>query len=277
MIHNITGAVNTDHVFSATECIQWYCEAFARQSCGQFYILVIICIWPSGFRTAPRVALKIPKPWNAQSLSYQAKPLRMCLSVSLCVNPLCHHHPSTTKKKCVFSCTLDDDVYEHSCARINQCFCVCCSPLADRWKPQAQRWGSLYWSTLPPARFPLPSCSPPSFSPRPFALTKQKEKLQSHTGRPQNLAAGSGSLRLLLRRDKSSPAFDTITQTERGRKHRCNIHIKITWLAAMWHGTMALRNMLAFCMSTQRYFVSGAVSVLILLECDIHKVHVAAL
>lgn len=106
MIHNITGAVNTDHVFSATECIQWYCEAFARQSCGQFYILVIICIWPSGFRTAPRVALKIPKPWNAQSLSYQAKPLRMCLSVSLCVSPLCHHHPSTTKKSVCFHAHL---------------------------------------------------------------------------------------------------------------------------------------------------------------------------
>lgn len=175
MIHNITGAVNTDHVFSATECIQWYCEAFARQSCGQFYILVIICIWPSGFRTAPRVALKIPKPWNAQSLSYQAKPLRMCLSVSLCVSPLCHHHPSTTKKKCVFSCTLDDDVYEHSCARINQCFCVCCSPLADRWKPQAQRWGSLYWSTLPLPIFPSRLALLPPFPLAPLRSPSRKK------------------------------------------------------------------------------------------------------
>lgn len=70
------------------------------QSCGQSYILLIICIWPSGFRTAPGVALKIPKPWNAQSFFYRAKPLRMCLSVSLCV--IGHHQPSTTKQVCVF-------------------------------------------------------------------------------------------------------------------------------------------------------------------------------
>ncbi len=81
-----------------------YCGASAKQGCGHFYILVIICIWPSGFRTAPRVALKTPKPWNAQSpalLSYQAKLLRTCLSVSLCVTPLCHHPATTKKKVCV--------------------------------------------------------------------------------------------------------------------------------------------------------------------------------
>lgn len=88
--------------------------------------------------------------------------------------------------------------------------------------------------------FPSPS-HPPFLSPHPFPplhslpfeLTKQKEKLQSYPGRPQNLAAGNGSPPLLLRKDKSSPAFDTITQSERGRKHRCNIHMKITRLAAI--------------------------------------------
>lgn len=102
MIHNITGAVNTDHVFSATECIQWYCEAFARQTCGQFYILMIICIWPSGFRTAPRVALKIPKAWNAKK-----KPLlsgKASEDVPVC-QPVCQpalsSSPLNYKKKSV--------------------------------------------------------------------------------------------------------------------------------------------------------------------------------
>lgn len=138
------------------------CGASAEQSRGHFGILVIICIRPSGFRTAPRVASE--KPWNAQSPA-QAMSLRICLSVSLCVTPLCHHHPSTTKKKkknarwwCLWAL-----VRTH---QSESSICVCCTPLADRWKPQAQRWGSLFWSTLPPASFtpPSPSCPLPNTS-----------------------------------------------------------------------------------------------------------------
>lgn len=137
-----------------------HCGASAEQSRGHFDILVIICIRPSGFRTAPRVASE--KPWNAQSPA-QAMSLRICLSVSLCVTPLCHHHPSTTKKN---KKNASVRVFTRAwwwclwaLVRTHQSepsICVCCTPLADRWKPQAQRWGSLFWSTLPPA-------SPPPF------------------------------------------------------------------------------------------------------------------
>lgn len=114
------------------------CGASAEQSRGHFGILVIICIRPSGFRTAPRVASE--KPWNAQSPT-QAMSLRICLSVSLCVTPLCHHHPSTTKKNAsvrVFARAwwwcLWALVRTH---QSESSICVCCTPLADRWKPQA--------------------------------------------------------------------------------------------------------------------------------------------
>lgn len=237
-IRSIAGAANTVCVFSASECTQQDCEAFSRQSCGQFYILVIICIRPSGFRPAPRVALKIPKPWNAQS-SYQAKPLRMCLSVSLCASPLCHHHPSTAQKKCVFMHAWWWCLWALMCTH-QSAFLGMLQPSCRQMETSGTTLGvSPYWSTLPPPPI-FPSClSPP---PHPLALIKQKEKLQSNTGRPQNLATGSGSLRLLLHRDKSRPAFDTITQTERRRKHRCNIHIK---LQCRQQCDMALRNMLA--------------------------------
>lgn len=65
--------------------------AFTLLRCGQSCILLIICIWPSGFRAVPRVAIKILKPWNAQSFFYQAKALRVCLSHGICV--ICHLHP----------------------------------------------------------------------------------------------------------------------------------------------------------------------------------------
>ena len=100
--------------------------------------------------------------------------LRICLSVSLCVTQLCHHHPSTThthKKKQKKNASVH--VFTHAwwwclwaLVRTHQSefsICVCCTPLADRWKPQAQRWGSLFWSTLPPASYnPPPSCPPPT-------------------------------------------------------------------------------------------------------------------
>lgn len=72
-----------------TEGIKW--------CCGHFDSLVIICILPSGFRTVPRVALKIPEPWNAQRLCYQAKTLRMSACQPVCVTPL-YHHPLSIKK-----------------------------------------------------------------------------------------------------------------------------------------------------------------------------------
>lgn len=197
---------------------------------------MIICIWPSGIRTAPWVALKIPKPWNAQSpshsLCFQAEPLRISLSVSLCVTQRCHHHPSTAHTETQKGCVLMHGWWWclWALVRVNQCVSLCCTPLADRWKPQAQCWGSVFWSSLPPAHpanhpsllsrlSPQPSTHPLPLHPpptplQPFAPTKQKEKLQSYAGSPQNLAAGSGSLPLLLCRDKSSSAFDKITQTE---------------------------------------------------------------
>lgn len=79
---------------------------------------------------------------------------------------------------------------------------------ADRWKPQAQCWGSRY-GTPPPAHVILllsPRSSPSTLLSSAFAL-KQKEQPHCCAGRPHNLAAGGGSLRLL--KDKSSPAFDT--------------------------------------------------------------------
>lgn len=153
------------------------CGASAEQSRGHFGILVIICIRPSGFRTAPRVASE--KPWNAQSPA-QAMSLRICLSVSLCVTPLCHHHPSTTKKK--KKKTQDDDVYEHSCARINQSpQSVFVAPLLRTDGNLRHNAGGLSFE----APFPLPVSPPPPrlvlyptppslFSPCLFALTKQK-------------------------------------------------------------------------------------------------------
>lgn len=135
-----------------------YCETSAEQGRGHFYGLVIICIWPSGFRTVPRVALKTSKPWNAQSpahsLSYQAKLLGICLSVSLCATPLCHHQPLTTKKVCFYACMM---MFMSTRVHISiSVFCVYCTPLADRWKPQAQRRGSLF--EAPP--HPPPLCTP---------------------------------------------------------------------------------------------------------------------
>lgn len=243
MIHSIAVAVSTDHVFAATDCIQhwWICEASTKQSCGRFYILVIICMWPSGFRTAPRVALKILKPWNAQSPAHSLPPGKASEDPSVS-QPVCHpalsSSPPDSNKNCVLSCTHDDDVYEHSCASISVSLYV--APLLPTDGNLRHNAGGLSFEAPSSAHSPPPvlsslSFSPllPPFSPQPFALTKQKEKLQSYAGRPQNLAAGGGSLPLLLWRDKSSPAFDTITQTERGRKRRCNIHMKITRLAAM--------------------------------------------
>lgn len=186
MIHNITGAVNTDHVFSATECIQWYCEAFARQSCGQFYILVIICIWPSGFRTAPRVALKIPKPWNAQSLSYQAKPLRMCLSVSLCVSPLCHHHPSTTKKKvCVFMHTWWWCLWALVCTHQSVFLCML-QPSCRQMETSGTTLGVSLLKHPPPYPFSPPVLLSSLLSPSPLCAHQAERKASiSHRQAPE--------------------------------------------------------------------------------------------
>lgn len=60
--------------------------------------------------------------------------------------------------------------------------------------------GLSFEAPLPPAHFPPPlvlSLLPPTpitFPPHISLLTKQKRKLQSYTGRPQNLTAGSGIL-----------------------------------------------------------------------------------
>lgn len=83
------------------------------------------------------------------------------------------------------------------------------SSFADRWKPQAQCRGSRY-GTPPPAYVSLllsSLSSPPTLPSFAFALTKQKEEPRCCAGRPQNLAAGGGSLRLF--KDKSILAFDT--------------------------------------------------------------------
>ena len=155
--------------------------------------------------------------------------------------PLNHTHTKKNKKKtqaCMSSHTHDDDVYEHSCARINQSSqSVFVAPLLRTDGNLRHNAGGLSFE----APFPLPVITPPRlvlhqhlppFFPLPVCAHQAEIKLQSHRGRPQNLAAGSGSLPLLLRGDKSRPVFDTITQTERGRKRRCNIHMKITRLAA---------------------------------------------
>lgn len=144
---------------------------------------------------------------------HKASPIRQslwgCACLSTCVSP--HSviiNPQLLKKtkyKCVFSCTLDGDVCEHSCASINRCFLTCCSPLADRWKPQARRWGSRYWSPVPhlpiiPSHLVFFTLSPPSFYPLSPLCTHQAERKASvlHSQAP-NLAGGGRSLRLFLR------------------------------------------------------------------------------
>lgn len=157
-------------------------------------------------------------------------------------------------------------------------------PTCRQMETSGTKPGVSLWSNSP---FAPPSCPPApkssSSSLPSFLCAHQAErKLQSHTGRPQNLAAGTGSLPLLRRRDTSSPTFDTITQTERIRKCRCNIHVKITRLAARKHGSVALRNMLAFCIyehsevfCLRHYAVF--VSALILFQCNIHRAQTVAL
>lgn len=134
----------------------------------------------------------------------------------------------------------NDDVYERSHAHINQCFGVCGTHLADRWKPQAQCRGSPFWSALT-LYHPLP----PLLSPCPSALTKQKESFSlAQTSPRTGLQAVEAPPPPLPRRDKCSPAFDTTGRD--GRKCRSNIHTKITRLAAMENDTEALTDVLVF-------------------------------
>lgn len=106
---------------------------------------------------------------------------------------------------CALLCTDDDDVYELLHARINQSFLCMLHPSCQQMDTSGTTLG-VSLLKLPPLPPPRPSIlsslsvslTPPSFSPRPFELTEQREKLQSYTGRPQNLAAGSGSHSLLL-------------------------------------------------------------------------------
>lgn len=109
--------------------------------------------------------------WLQRNLEMHKAPRRRCLwgsaCLSACVSPRSViTTPQPQKKKiknnarwwCLWAL-----VRTH---QSESSICVCCTPLADRWKPQAQRWGSLFWSTLPPASFtpPSPSCPPPNTS-----------------------------------------------------------------------------------------------------------------
>lgn len=164
------------------------CETSAMQSSGHFYILVIICIWPSGFRTAPRVALKTPKPWNAQSPpnspSYQAKLVRIWLSVSLC-QPFLSSSLQLQKKKgvCFYACVMMFmSTHMHTLISVS----VRVETLLQTDGNLRHDAGGLSFEAppSPPPIHPFSSCvlslslastPPPSFSPCPSALTKQKE------------------------------------------------------------------------------------------------------
>lgn len=141
-------------------------EASAKQCLGHFYILVIICIWPFGFRTAPRVALKRPQKtlWNAQSPASEA-------SEEVC-QPMCH--PSLSRSALLYKMK----VFLHAWCWF---FFACCTLLADRWKPPAQRWGSLsFEAPLPPLHI-LP---PPLFSPLRSPSRKRASILPSQAPEP---------------------------------------------------------------------------------------------
>ncbi len=164
------------------------------------------------------------------------KPLRICLSVRVSVSPgsVIITPQLEQKSVCFHARMIMMFMSTHVHASISSSVHVA-SLLPTDGNLRHNAGGLSFEAPFPPPIFPSHPFSLllPPFPPHPFALTKQKEKLQSYTGRPQNLAAGSGSPPLLLWGDKSSPAFDTITQAERGRKWRCNIHMKSTRLAAM--------------------------------------------
>lgn len=98
-----------------------------------------------GFRTVPMMALKIPNPWNAQSLSYAAKPLRMFLS------PHSTIITSTTKRMCFHALLMM--MFTHG--QIDQCLYMYCPPSADKWKTQ----GSLILSSRLLTLFLTPFCA----------------------------------------------------------------------------------------------------------------------
>lgn len=145
---------------------------------------------------------------------------------------------------------------------------VCCSSFANRWKPQAQCWGGLSMEPHPLlilASHPVLSGfsdHPPSFST--FVLTKLKEQPLPRTGRPKNLAAGSGSLRFLKDKCLYNPP---LTQAECGSK-LWNIHMKITRLAAVKQRTYRYAGILH---ERTDVFVSSAAIVVLYLEYYIQK------
>lgn len=191
----------------------------------------------------------------------RAKPLRMCLSVSHCVSPTLSSSSSLSlnrlkkrveERECVISCALDDDVYEQWCACINQELLCLLQPLLPTDGNLRRNVEGLsieappLWHHSSPSR-PAPALTPSHLSP--LALTKQKQMLQSQAAcqpgaLPAQPAAGGGSL---LIRFPPTPSYHaetnlaprlTLERPDRGEKSReagarCNIHMKITRLAAM--------------------------------------------
>lgn len=161
----------------------WWATTGSTDACDDLHFAV-------GFRTVPMMALKIPNPWNAQSLSYEAKPLRMYLS------PHSTIITSTTKRVCFHALLMM--MFTHG--QIDQCLYMYCSPSADKWKTQGWPWGSLSPCSFYPLVFSL------SFLP-PYPLlcltSRHKTFNLAQAGPTQILAAGSGSLYLLLWGDKS--------------------------------------------------------------------------
>lgn len=219
-----------------------YCETTAKQTCSHLYILVIISICPPGFRTVLRQALNTPK-------LECTKPCSEILLSSfwgcdcLGVSPLCHHYPSLTKTcVCVCVCVycFHAQIMLFTSTRVHtsvSVFVYVASLLQTDGNLRHNAGGLSFEAPLPPAHSPprpLPATPHPHHFPPSHLSAHQAEKKASilHRQAPEPDCRQWNPLQLLWRY-KSSPVFDTITQTERERKCRCNIHIRITRLAAM--------------------------------------------
>lgn len=143
------------------------------------------------------------------------------------------------------------------------------SSFADRWKPQAQCWGSRY-GTPPPTRvslmLSLGVLHPPTPPPH-LLLPSRKSSLSVAQAGPRTWLQAVEALVC----QKTNPALPL---TQSGSKHICSINPKTTRLPAVKHYTYGYVGILH---EHSDVFVSSTVVVLLYFECDISKIHTGTL